>query len=348
MEKLNFNFIVQQFFDTSFKILDVKVIADGLINKTYLLTIASGSCQKKYILQNVNTHVFKTPLAIQNNIEKLSKHLESVGYPEAILKPKLRLNNTSFVVLDEVFWRMFEEIETTYTVHIVENKLQAFEVAQFFGDFHKFINLFCVEKIEPVLPSFLDFKKRIDDFQLALSKGNSNRKLQCEKLIQFAIDNLELPTLWIELEKEEKLPKRLIHADPKISNVLFDINSKKPKAIIDWDTIMIGSVLYDFGDMVRSYCNLTEEDEVITNNFSEEIFQQLKEGYLSSANYFLKEIEIEYLKYAGEVIIYIQFLRFLTDYLLDDVYYAVTYSEQNLNRATNQMNLLIGLQAIKS
>ncbi|WP_449397500.1 phosphotransferase [Chryseobacterium wanjuense] len=140
------------------------------------------------------------------------------------------------------------------------------------------------------------------------------------------------------------LPSRIIHADAKISNILFN-KEYHPIAVIDLDTVMISSILYDFGTMIQSYTNNTEEDDgKAENNFNPEIYTAVKKGFLFYLNEKLTPEELENLDYAAQVAIYIQAIRFLTDYLDGSKYYSIKYPEHNLDRTKNQIELLKGLR----
>ena len=144
----------------------------------------------------------------------------------------------------------------------------------------------------------------------------------------------------IALQASQELPERVIHADPKISNILFTKDGEA-LSVIDLDTMMNSTLLYDFGDMMRSYCNLTDEDDAtMVDNFAPAIYDSVKEGFLSHLSSKLTSIELENLDYAAQVVIYIQAVRFLTDYLNNDVYYSTKYPEHNLDRTRNQVNLV--------
>lgn len=321
----------------------IQPITDGLINATFKVSLENQS-GKSYILQHINTHVFQHPENIHANIVLVGQHLKAKNYPQPVLELlQTQTGNYSFVH-DGATWRMFSAIENSMTINVVQSPEQAFEVGAFFAEFYQYLKDIKTEKIQPVLPHFLDMQSRIDGFQSALSQASEERKFSASEQIKWVVDNQDLPNKWINLYLTNALPCRLIHADPKISNVLFDAFTHKPKAIIDWDTLMLGTILYDYGDMIRSYTNTKSEDDPNPDNvFNKPIYEALTKGFLSKTTSFLTPIEIENLAYAPQVIVYIQVLRFLTDYLNGDVYYHCTYPEQNLNRTKNQLNLLQGI-----
>lgn len=316
-------------------------ITDGLINSTYSVEVVEGAQRKKYILQKINILVFKNPKAIQSNIVLVSSFLKSNNYPHPVLELCVTAEGNNEINFEGDSWRMMAQIENSYTVNVVENPKQAFQVGAFFGTFYRYFENIDTQQIQVVLPDFLDTQSRIDAFQLALQSANSDRLIKAQEQIEWMVKHKDLPQKWIQLQQQKELPIRLIHADPKISNVLFDATTHQPKAIIDWDTLMLGTILYDYGDMIRSYTNTKLEDDPNPEGvFNVAIYKALTEGFLSETRSLLTDIEKEFMSYAPQVIVYIQALRFLTDFLNGDTYYHCNYPEQNLNRTKNQINLL--------
>lgn len=323
------------------EVVVISPITDGLINSTASVEVVEGAKRKKYILQKINTLVFKNPKAIQSNIVLVSRFLKTNNYPHPVLELCETSEGENEINFEGDSWRMMAQIENSYTINVVENPEQAFAVGAFFGQFYTYLNGIELNQIQVVLPHFLDIKSRIDAFQLALQSANSDRLIKAQEQIEWMVKHQNLPQKWMQLQRENSLPVRLIHADPKISNVLFDASTHQPKAIIDWDTLMLGTILYDYGDMIRSYTNTKLEDDPDSEGvFNADVYSALTDGFLSEVRSILTDIELENLPYAPQVIVYIQALRFLTDYLNGDIYYQCNYPEQNLNRAKNQINLL--------
>lgn len=331
--------VIFQFLDPRSSSIEVDALEAGLIHQT--LMVKQGP--KKYILQKMNGNVFKNIFEIGNNHLKIIRMLKKSNYSRKLAEPQFTIDcNYFYENKKDEFWRMQSYVKGTESFPKVQNTKMAKEAAECFSEFYKYLN----EKpvvLEVVLADFINFEKRISDFKQALSNASESRLKEAENEIKFITENLDLPNLWIDLEKKRALPKRVIHADPKISNVLFD-KKQKAVSIIDLDTLMNGTLLYDFGDMIRSYTNITEEDDSFNeNNFSKEIYAAVKEGFLIHLWDLLTPIEFENLDYAAKVVIYIQAMRFLTDYLNNDVYYKVNRENQNLDRAKNQINLLKNL-----
>ena len=329
--------IVEQFLG-SVGILSITPIENGLINHTYLVETESG----KFILQQVNTLIFKNPKAIQNNHLKINEILDRSGYSKKTVKIIPTLSNDLLFEKDNEAWRMLDFLENSVTFLKPSSTEIAFEATKCLSEFYKIINQESII-LEETLPDFINFEKRVIDFKTALIQ-ETERKKTAEKEINFILEHLSLPEKWIALENQRSLPNRVIHADPKISNVLFD-KENKAIAVIDLDTMMNGTILYDFGDMIRSYTNNSDEDEgAVSDNFDAENYVAVKDGFLFYLKETLTRIELENLDYAAQLIIYIQAVRFLTDFLNHDIYYSVKYDLQNLDRTKNQINLLKGLQ----
>lgn len=234
-------------------------------------------------------------------------------------------------------------VEDSVTFIKVPSPEIAFEAARAFSHFLDMINTETLFSIEETLPDFLNFEKRVNDYKNSLKNADpqliENAKIEIKITNQF----LSLPNKWIEMVKNNDLPKRIVHADAKISNILFD-ESHKALAVIELDTVMISTILYDFGTMIQSYANMTNEDDgTAENNFNPEIYNAVKEGFLFHLKEKLTPEESDNLNYAAQVVIYIQEIRFLTDYLNGSVYYSTKYAEYNLDRTKNQLELLKGL-----
>ncbi|WP_415328124.1 phosphotransferase enzyme family protein [Chryseobacterium sp. MMS23-Vi53] len=318
-------------------------IDNGLINSTYVLENYENG--KKYILQKINSSVFKNPSNIILNHLRVNCLLRANNYEMEIIEP-IPSSMQEFLVHDinEQSWRLQNFIDESTTFIKGPSLEIAYKAAKAFSHFLDCINTDELIDIKETLPNFINFEKRISDYKKALQNADSDLIERAKKDIHLTNDFLSLPEKWIELIKNQNLPKRIIHADPKISNILFDENNE-PIAVIDLDTVMISTILYDFGDMIRSYCNITDEDDGITeNNFDSEIFNAVKKGFLSHLEEKLTTTELENLEYAAQVVIYIQAVRFLTDYLNGNIYYSTKYREHNLDRTRNQLRLLEGLR----
>ncbi|WP_223599490.1 phosphotransferase enzyme family protein [Chryseobacterium sp. GVT01B] len=339
---MELNDIVIQFIGTDH--YDLTPITDGLINTTYLLENKDQG--KKFILQKINNHVFKRPEAIVSNHLIINELLKSNDYQFQIIEPIPSLTNKLLVKdANDDPWRMLSFVENSTTFLTAPSLQTAFEAAKTFSYFLTTVNNEKLPAIEDTLPNFLNFEKRIADYKNSLKNAAPHLKENAKVEIEITNQLLSLPDRWIEMEKNNRIPKRIIHADVKISNILFD-QSHRPLAVIDLDTMMISTILYDFGTMIQSYTNTTNEDDgSAQNNFNPEMYKVVKEGFLFYLKEKLTPEESDNLEYAAQVAIYIQELRFLTDYLNGSIYYSTKYPEHNLDRTKNQLELLKGLRA---
>ncbi|EDO26778.1 predicted protein [Nematostella vectensis] len=278
----------------------------------------------------------------------IANHLKQKNYPKGILFPISNLQDNYISYDTDGFpWRLIPFIPNSKTLSKIKNSNQAFLAAQTFSEFYAYTWDINPIAIEPSIPNFLDFQKRIDDYELALQNATINRREIAAKEIHFINKHIQLPNNFISLLKSGSLPTRIIHADPKLSNILFDTLERQTLAVIDLDTIMPGTILYDYGDMIRSYTNNYKEDHINAENiFNPSIFDAVTQGFLYHIKDKLTSTELENLTYAAQVVVYTQALRFLTDYLNNDVYYSIEYPNQNLNRTINQIHLLQELLAL--
>lgn len=328
----------------SYKIIDTELIGQGNINQTY--KVNTYNIPKKqaesYILQHINKNIFRKPDVLTQNMLQVYKNLKTSAYPYHSIKP-LRSKLGRFVCYDEHGrpWRLMPFIDNSICYSRILNPEMAYNAAACFSQFYAALWDNPLHDFTPSLPDFLNFEKRIKDFKKAVSAAGNLQKTQAKEEIRFLQQNLGLLNRWIILHETNQFPKHLIHGDPKISNVLFDTESKNAMAIIDLDTMMPGSVLYDFGDMVRSYCqNYADDDPNEKSALNHEIYRQVRDGFLSALEPKLELIELENMTYAAQCVVYIQSIRFLTDFLKGNVYYKVQHELQNLHRAQNQINLL--------
>lgn len=314
-----------------------KQLTSGHINQTYLV----NNNGEQLLLQKLNTEVFKNLGNISQNILTIGNHLKQKEYPNGVLE---LISFADGDYLYEGEWRMFKYMENTQTFLKVQSEQQAFEAARFLSSFHANLSDAPLDSIHDSIEGFLDFGMRSQQYQDAMQKTTENRLNKAKVAIVFLEENKSILENWLTLLPQ--IPRRIIHADPKISNFLFDeTDANRIVALIDWDTILRGSILYDFGDMVRSYTNLKEEDcPEIGDNFSLENYKALEKGFLYHLNETLTQKEMQSLELGAKTVIYVQAMRFLTDYLNGNIYYTVQRPEHNLDRTMSQINLLHDLQ----
>ena len=330
------NKVLKHYFQNINQIV-INPINTGWINSTYEI----DNQGKKYILQKINTKVFPNPDIISTNIQLISSHLKSKKYPKQIIEIIPDLQGNLLPRENDEIWRLTSFISNSICFDKVESSEQAFEAAKTVSEFHSYLVDFDINQIFPSIEGFLDYKKRIDDFNKALRNAPEERLQESKNEINYILDNLSKVKEYLAID----FPKRVVHADAKLGNFLFDKkNYSQAIALIDWDTIMPGNILCDFGDMIRTYSNLKEEDDPNPEKlFEPDYYKAVKNGFLEHLKYDLRPIEIENMDFVAYIVIYIQAVRFLSDYLNNDIYYSISYPKQNLNRTINQINLLKAL-----
>ena len=319
------------------KVQRISLLKGGLIHKTFLVEAMNDAY---FVLQGVNTQVFRNPNLVVMNQQRIAQHLEQKGYPKICLT-MLANADERFLLLDHKgqTWRMFHAIHPSKSLEVLGKHSQAFAAAKALSEFHSYLMDFPKDQLQESIPGFLDFKKRRKDYRHSLKVAIPYRLTQANDLIQKLVEHEGILNRYLQLLP--KLPLRIIHADPKLSNFLFNESGEDVCAIIDWDTIMPGSMLYDFGDMIRSFCQVGTEDSQQKKAFNPQILKELLNGYFEGPmNDYLSDLERENILLGAKAVIYIQGLRFLSDYLIGDQYYWVEDENHNLRRARNQLQML--------
>ncbi|MBE7175940.1 MAG: aminoglycoside phosphotransferase family protein [Mucilaginibacter polytrichastri] len=322
-------------FDLSPEHTTVHPIGNGLIHKTWHVKTAAGS---EYILQQMNTAVFKRPDHIAENMRMIGDYLQ-IHHPEYLF---IRLlNDRIYQTTDGRVYRMYSFVRNSHTVDTPVNATQVFEAAKQFGEFTRVLSGLDAQRLHITLPGFHDLGLRYRQFRDALKNGNATRLLDASHEVNALISGLNIVEEYGAIIADPEFRLRITHHDTKINNVLFDRNDKGI-CVIDLDTVMPGYFISDVGDMMRTYLSPLNEESLDFNDISitDEYLQAITEGYLSEMNGELTEKEKQAFYFSGRFMIYMQALRFMTDHLNDDAYYGARYEGHNLNRARNQLTLL--------
>ncbi|MDC1324471.1 aminoglycoside phosphotransferase family protein [Flavobacteriaceae bacterium] len=318
----------------------------GHINDTFLVK-TEGT--KNYILQRINQTVFKDVPGLVNNKVLTSIHLKS-KYPtlseEELSKKVLsfvKSKSTDFYYVKKggAYWNVMIFIENSITHEIVKNQEIAYEGGKLLGEFLNNTADFDSSQLIDVIPYFHDMSFRFKQYASSLQSASKNRLQKAEKYISIVSELKEEMHILQRLKEAGEIPVRVTHNDTKISNSLFDKNNKGI-CMIDTDTVMPGIIHYDFGDAIRTICNTAAEDETDLSKveFNLEYYKAYEKGFLEKSKDSVSTTGIKQLPLAAKTMIFIMALRFLTDYLNNDVYYKTNYSDHNLDRAKNQFKLI--------
>jgi len=313
-------------------------INNGLINQTWLVKNSS----KDFILQKINHNIFKNPDAIAQNVRMIADYLSDHNHDYLFVSPiKTKSEKEMMRINGESYFRLLPFVKDSHTIDTVENPTQAYEAAKKFGEFTRLLSNFPVEKLQTTLHDFHNLSLRYQQFSEALEHGNKQRIQKSKELIDFIIANKKIVDTYEDILKNPSFKLRVTHHDTKISNVLFNPNDKG-LCVIDLDTVMPGYFISDVGDMIRTYLSPVNEEEKDFSKIEirDAYFAAIWKGYISEMDDELSSAEKDHFIYAGKFMIYMQAIRFLADYLNNDIYYGAKYEDQNYVRTGNQVILL--------
>jgi Ser/Thr protein kinase RdoA (MazF antagonist) len=316
----------------------IQPFGSGLINRTFKVT-GNG---EDYILQQINGHVFKSPGDIAQNLDLLQRYLRKTQPDYLFVAPMPSVSGDLLVKSDDGnIFRLFPFVKGSQTINSISSEKEAFEAAKQFGKFTRLLKDFKIGQLEYTLADFHNLALRFEQFITSFQNAGKERSEQASNEIKDVYKYYYILETYNQLIANDEIPLRVIHHDTKISNILFD-RKQNGLCVIDLDTVMPGYYLSDVGDMMRTYLSPANEEEADLSKIyiREDIFSAIYKGYLSEMGSVLTETEQHYFIFSGKLMIYMQALRFLTDFLNNDVYYETKYPEHNLTRAKNQFKLL--------
>jgi Ser/Thr protein kinase RdoA (MazF antagonist) len=326
----------------------------GHINDTYCASYDQAGLRLRYILQRINTNVFRTPVALMENIERVTRHalgsLLAEGNPEARRRTLTcipAVDGRPFAVDSSGnYWRVYPFIEGARGYDEIENNEQAYQAAKAFGNFQKLTADLGGERLHETIPDFHHTPKRLAALQAAVDGDRFNRAAEVKSQIDFVLARALDCARVTDLMASGEIPERVTHNDTKLNNVLLDEVTAEGVCVIDLDTTMPGSVLYDFGDMIRTATPTTREDDVDLAKLDVRMdrFEALVRGYLSVASSFLTDAEMAHLAFSGKLLTLECGMRFLTDYLQGDVYFKIKHPTHNLDRCRNQFAFVAAIE----
>lgn len=314
---------------------------DGHINTTYNL-------DNKYVIQKLNTEVFPNPGGVMDNCWAVTNHIKAKLAAEGVDSDRQTLEFIStvdgkpFYEGEEGTFRVYKFIDEAYTLTNEKTPEILYKAAKAIGKFQKMLADFDAEKLFTVIPDFHNTPKRVENLKKAVEKNASGRADLVKDEIAFAYDIAKMSGAITDAIADGSVPLRVSHNDTKLNNVLFDEKTDDSLCLIDLDTVMGGSYLYDFGDAMRFGASTAAEDctELDKVNFDLDIFEAFTKGYLESAADVLTDGEKKLIYTSVILMTYECGIRFLTDYIDGDVYFRTHYDNHNLDRARNQFKLV--------
>lgn len=327
---------------------------EGHINETYLAEVEANGKKVNYIVQKINSNLFKDVDKLMNNIKLVTefnrkKIIERGGNPD---RESLTLvyakDGKPYVHTEEGYFRIYVFITEAIAYQVAPNAEAFYQSAVAFGSFANLLAEFDAKLLYEVLPDFHNTEKRFRDFEASLKADKAGRASSVKEEIDFYLSRKDYCGKIVNLLKSGEMPTKVTHNDTKLNNVMLDAKTGKYVAVIDLDTIMPGSICYDFGDSIRFGCNPAAEDEKDLSivNFDLNLFEAYTKGYLSALGDSVTEIEKRNLAFGAILMTYECGMRFLSDYLDGDVYFHVKREGHNLDRTRTQIKLVKDMEKL--
>lgn len=323
-----------------------KELNSGHINDTFLITTDKAPF---YVLQKINATVFTEPIQLIKNKVAVSNHLQrkykelSIADLQRSVLCFVQANDATYYYndADGSYWCMSIFVDEAITYEKATSQQIAFEAGKAIGNFLLLTSDFNTDSLHEILPNFHHVGTRFSQFEKALANASAKRKEAAKELIRFVNTHIEEMFAIDKAIENGSLTTRLTHSDTKISNILFS-DKDEALCLIDTDTVMSGVIHYDYGDAIRTICNTNAEDSIDMQliEFSMEYFKAYTEGFVSELKGVLTVNEIQLLPISVKIMPFLIGMRFLTDFLQDDIYFKTTYSQHNFDRATNQFKLV--------
>ena len=336
-------------FDFWGDLVDFSPYGNGHINDTFLVSFSYEGKIRKYIIQRINSDVFKQPDEVMSNIMGVTSFLRkgiisNGGNPERETLNVIKTNDGKGYYIDECgnYWRAFVFIDEAVSLDLPEDENDFYQSAVAFGNFQKLLSSYPAENLYETIPNFHNTPVRFQNFLKAIDNNLSGRAENVKDEIEFVKNREEFTHVLEDSHKAGVLPKRVTHNDTKMNNVMLDKETRKPVCVIDLDTIMPGYSVTDFGDSIRFGASTAAEDEKDLSkvNFDINLFETYTRGYLEGCGGTLTKEEIMLLPEGAKMMTLECGMRFLTDYLDGDVYFKTAYDDHNLVRCRTQFKLV--------
>ncbi|MBD2329379.1 aminoglycoside phosphotransferase family protein [Alkalinema sp. FACHB-956] len=338
------------------QVTDIQPFGNGNINDTFLVTV-DVPVNHQFILQRINTQVFRQPELVMQNMRVVTDHIHDRLQQQP---PDLRWETPRVLPTRSdrdhwedatgAVWRAISFIDQSQALEAIQNVEHAREVGYALGNFHRLISDLNPDKLADTLEGFHITPRYLQHYQSVLSNIHQTSQALVDENVQYCIDWIADRTTFAsvleEAKNQGKLRLRLMHGDPKVNNVMIDIATQKAVSIVDLDTVKPGLIHYDIGDCLRSGCNPLGEEtqDWQAVRFDLDLCRGILQGYLSVAHAFLTGQDYDYLFDAIRLIPFELGLRFFTDHLEGDVYFKTKYSGHNLMRALVQFKLMESIE----
>ncbi len=339
-------------FDLKGDYLGFAPVITGHINNTLRLDYTDNGAPKRYILQKINTTVFRDPEVLMQNVSRTTAFvydkLQQRGGAEnrCLVCYPTKAGKTYYTDEQGRVWRVYNFIENSVSYDLLSDETLFYKAAKGFGEYANLLSDFPMDALGETIPDFHHTAKRYQTFLAAVEENAAGRRDTCLPEIGFVTARADVTHAITDLLENGSLPLRVTHNDTKLNNILFDRDTNEPVCVVDLDTVMPGSCLYDFGDAIRAGASTAAEDEedVSKVHLDLGLFAAYVKGFLEAAGDALTPLEIELLPLGAKVITFECGMRFLTDYLQGDVYFRTAYPTHNLVRCRTQFALVADME----
>jgi len=326
----------------------VALLGNGLIHRTYKVVFTGEGHSEPIVLQSINRHMFKQPENIIHNYRIVYDSINGNG--QLHIPPLVPTHHGQWYWIDEDnhFWRATAFIKNSYTLLVAQTAADAFKTAQCYAGFTRSLNKVDTTALRAIIPHFHDLDLRYRQFEEAITHAPIDRLLKSTHVIAELRQRKNLADFYLRIQQEPAHYRiRVMHHDCKLSNILLDTATHQVICPVDLDTVMPGLYFSDIGDMIRSMAATQDEESTRWEeiDINADFYHAIIDGYTAGMGDSFTPEEKAHIHYAGLIMIYMQSLRFIADFLNKDVYYKISYPEQNLNRALNQLILLEKLEA---
>ena len=335
--------------------VDAAPYGSGHINDTIAVNASLSGTPVRYLLQRLNHHVFKKPIELMENVERVLRHqqakLKEQDHPEASRNAMTLVYNNdgkSYYQDEETYvWRCYLFVENAQGYDIIETEEQATEAAKAFGNFQKLLADLPGERLHETIPNFHNTPARLARLEEVIALDPQGRAASVKAELDFIFDRKEDTEKLLKLNAEGLIPERITHNDTKLNNVLLDDKTQEGICVIDLDTTMPGLGLYDFGDLIRTSTSPAAEDEkdVSKVKMQMNMFEALVKGYVGATKEVLTPTEVDNLSFGGKIITLETAIRFITDFIEGDVYFKTKYADHNLDRCRTQIALVKSIES---
>lgn len=340
--------VIKEYFNPN-NVVAVEPYGGGLINNTYLIRFKDIS----YILQKINDYVFPSPVGVMHNIDLITNYIrkndiyEGRNYRTSTLTVIATKFGENYAIVDDNYWRCYIWIDGT-TYDKTEDPQVFYEAGRVIGNFQRLLDGFHTRLLNDNIKNFHNTPYRYKFFQDVVKLNPGSRLDESKKEIEFLNKHASEMGIITKALEEKKIPRRVVHNDTKLNNIMFDKEGKHALCLLDLDTVMKGSLVYDFGDALRLGASTAAEDEVdlskVSINF--ELVEAFTKGFLTAIKGIITNAEVDLLMVGYKIITLELGMRFLTDYINGDKYFALTKEQKakrpkiNLERARNQFKLV--------